>query len=71
MEENIREQQQPLGGSAQQDQSNDQRDQIQNTSREEQQDENPQRGSEWNNYRTRELSDPTDSGENPGSERSQ
>jgi hypothetical protein len=71
MEENIREQQQPLGGSAQQDQRSDQRDQMQNISNEERQDENPQRGSEWNNYRTRELSDPADSGENPGSERSQ
>jgi len=71
MEENIREQQQPLGGSSQKDQSNKQGNQMQNISNEQEPDENPQEGSEWNNYRTRELSDPSDSGENRDSGRSQ
>jgi hypothetical protein len=59
-----------LGGSAHQDQSNEQDNQMQNISNEQEPDENPQRGSEWNNYQARELSDPADSGENSGTERS-
>jgi len=57
MAENNRNQNQTSGSSTQQDQNYRQSGQTQNTSNQPGQDINPQDGSKWNNYQTRELSD--------------
>lgn len=70
MQENNRDQQ-GAGGSTQQEQRNDQEHPMQNISQQEEQDQNPQRGSQWNNYQTRELSDQGSGGKNRSRESSQ
>ena len=57
MAENDRDQQSSSAGSPQQNQSAGGPGQTQNTSGQESQDQNPQEGTKWNNYRTREMSD--------------
>ena len=61
MTENNRNQEQNqssnTGSSNQSDQNSGQSGQTQNTSGQDEQFQNPQRGSEWSNYRTREMSD--------------
>jgi hypothetical protein len=55
--ENNRSQQKDSGSSTQRDKNRGQENQSQNTSGQGIQDQNPQRGSKWSNYQTRELSD--------------
>jgi hypothetical protein len=71
MAENNRNQGQTSGSSTQQNQDMSQDNQKQNTSNRKEQDQNPQGGSQWSNYRTREMSDEGYSGENIQSQESE
>ena len=71
MEENKRNRDQAYDRSTQMDQNTGQDNQTQNISDRNRQQENPQRGTRWNNYQTRELSDEESSRENRGGERNQ
>jgi hypothetical protein len=71
MEENKRNRDQASDRSTQIDQNTGQDNQTQNISDKRRQDENPQRGSQWSNYQTRELSDERSGQQNRGGERNQ
>lgn len=55
MEENKRNEEQSSDSSTRQDQNREQVNQTETTAGQRMQDQNPQQGSQWNNYQTREL----------------
>jgi hypothetical protein len=71
MEENKRNRDQASDRSTQTSRNTGQGNQKQNISDKDRREANPQKGSRWNNYRTRELSDKESDRKNRGGERSQ